>query len=69
MAYITPDPKKILTLLKGRCHRFYPYPDENKTPKGIHPVVRFAPGFGFIIKDCKAIYGNNQSGAFTLARS
>lgn len=69
MAYATPEPKKILALMPdGHDRRFYPYPKENITPKGINEIVRSAPNFGFIVQNCEAIYGNATGGHFTPAR-
>jgi hypothetical protein len=70
MTYTTPEPKKILvTDAEGQSRRFYPYPKECKTPLGVHEVNRFASGFGFIVKNGQAIYGNSQGGIFSPARA
>lgn len=70
MTYTAPEPKKLLTTdTDGYSRRFYPYPKENITPKGISEIARAAPGFGFIVKNSEAIYGNNTGGTFAPARA
>ena len=69
MAYATPEPKKILILMPdGYDRRFYPYPKESSTPKGISEIARAAPAFGFVVLHQRALYGNNQNGTFVPAK-
>ena len=69
MTYTTPEPKKILvTTASGYVRRFYPYPKESVTPKGISEIARAAGGFGFIVQQSRALYGNNLNGLFHVAQ-
>ena len=69
MTYTTPEPKKILVIdASGYARRFYPYPKESVTPKGISEIARAAGGFGFIVQQGRARYGNNLNGLFHMAQ-